>query len=144
MIVQANKTGDDLVAGAFQDNLIVDYAGIAAADLSADQQGQLLGLIAEWVENSDITEGRPGPAAAAQPDRPACDRSQTWPRLTKCSQAFAREVVGRGKRLYTLDDPDSARLLALGARPMQPRSIPSWGHTQRLRQETAPRNRQRE
>jgi hypothetical protein len=53
VIVQANKTVDNLVAGAFQDNLIVDYAGIAAADLSADQQGQLLGLIAEWVGNMD-------------------------------------------------------------------------------------------
>jgi predicted Rossmann fold nucleotide-binding protein DprA/Smf involved in DNA uptake len=40
------------------------------------------------------------------------------------AEAFAREVVDRGKRLFTLDDPANANLLALGARPAQPRSIP--------------------
>jgi hypothetical protein len=41
------------------------------------------------------------------------------------TEAFAREVVGRGKRLYTLDNPDNALLIALGAKPVQPRSVPS-------------------
>lgn len=40
------------------------------------------------------------------------------------TEAFARAVVGRGKRLYTLDNPANANLLALGARPAQPRSVP--------------------
>jgi hypothetical protein len=50
-IVQTRKTGDNLVAGAFQDNLIVDYIGIQASLLASAQQEQLMDLIALWVDN---------------------------------------------------------------------------------------------
>jgi len=50
-IVQTRKTGNDLVAGAFQDNLIVDYIGIQASKMVSTQQEQLMDLIALWVNN---------------------------------------------------------------------------------------------
>ena len=50
-IVHTGKTGNDLVAGAFQDNLIVDYIGIQASALSSDQQMRLLDLTALWIYN---------------------------------------------------------------------------------------------
>src|SRR5207247_10785023 len=40
------------------------------------------------------------------------------------TEAFARQAAARGKPLCTLSTPDNANLLGLGARPVQPRSIP--------------------
>jgi predicted Rossmann fold nucleotide-binding protein DprA/Smf involved in DNA uptake len=42
------------------------------------------------------------------------------------TEAFAREIIAWGKPVYTLDDPANAGLVALGARPITPRSSP-WG-----------------
>lgn len=50
-IVQTTKTGNNLVAGAFKDNLIVDYMGIRATTLMSAQQSRLLDLIALWIYN---------------------------------------------------------------------------------------------
>jgi hypothetical protein len=52
-IIETSKTGDDLQAGAFHDNLVLDYAGIPASELTADQRAQFLDLIAEWVGHMD-------------------------------------------------------------------------------------------
>ena len=49
--LQAAKTGNNALAQAFRDNLVLDYAGLPAADLSAPQREQLLGVIAEYVSN---------------------------------------------------------------------------------------------
>ncbi len=50
-IVKTAKTGNDMVAAAFRDNLIVDYMGIPAAKMMSGQQSRLLDLIALWVYN---------------------------------------------------------------------------------------------
>ena len=50
-IVRTTKTGNDLVAGAFRDNLIVDYMGIRVSSMKSGQQGRLLDLIALWIYN---------------------------------------------------------------------------------------------
>jgi len=50
-IVQTGKTGNNLVTGAFKDNLIVDYIGVRASALMSAQQTRLLDLIALWVHN---------------------------------------------------------------------------------------------
>jgi hypothetical protein len=52
-IVDANKSGDNLQAGAYSDNAVLAYVGIKADALTADQQTQLLALIGEWVGNMD-------------------------------------------------------------------------------------------
>ncbi len=50
-IIQTSKTGNNNVGEAFKDNVVLDYAGISAAELSAKQQKQLLDLIDEYVSN---------------------------------------------------------------------------------------------
>jgi hypothetical protein len=44
-ILQVSKTGNNNVGEAFKDNVVLDYAGIRAADLTAQQKAQLLDLI---------------------------------------------------------------------------------------------------
>lgn len=50
----------EMVAGAGNDGVLPDVAGIVASDLSSEQQAMLLDLIGEWVNNL------PSPAAAAR------------------------------------------------------------------------------
>jgi hypothetical protein len=50
-ILAASKTGNDNVGEAFKDNIVLDYAGVGAAELTAAQRQQLLDLIGEYVGN---------------------------------------------------------------------------------------------
>jgi hypothetical protein len=50
-IIQVSKTGNNNVSEAFKDNVVLDYAGIRTADLSASQKEQLLDLIGLFVGN---------------------------------------------------------------------------------------------
>ena len=50
-IIEVSKTGNNNVGEAFKDNIVLDYAGIRAAELTARQKGQLLDLIGEYVRN---------------------------------------------------------------------------------------------
>jgi hypothetical protein len=50
-IIRASKTGNDNLTEAFKDNVVLDYAGIPAKDLSAPQREQLLGLVKLFVDN---------------------------------------------------------------------------------------------
>jgi len=50
-IIKVSKTGNENVAEAFKDNLVLDYAGIRAGELTANQKQKLLDLIAEFVGN---------------------------------------------------------------------------------------------
>ncbi len=52
-VLNVSKTGNHNVAEAFKDNLVLDYAGIAAAELAPAQQRELLGLIEVFVSNMD-------------------------------------------------------------------------------------------
>ena len=52
-IVQVSKTGNNNMTEAFKDNVVLDYAGVKAADLSAAQREQLFGLIKLFVDNMD-------------------------------------------------------------------------------------------
>ncbi len=47
--LNARKTGQDMVAGAQQDNLALDYAGLQATAMSASQQTMLNSLIESYV-----------------------------------------------------------------------------------------------
>jgi hypothetical protein len=48
-IVQVSKTGNENVAEAFKDNLVLDYAGLPASALSPAQQERLLDLVHEYI-----------------------------------------------------------------------------------------------
>lgn len=48
-ILRTSKPGNNILAQAFQDNLVLDYAGLRCSELDANQKEQLLGLIGEYV-----------------------------------------------------------------------------------------------
>jgi Protein of unknown function (DUF3500) len=50
-IIQVSKTGNNNVGEAFKDNVVLDYAGIPASELSAKQRTQLVDLIQQYVGN---------------------------------------------------------------------------------------------
>ena len=51
--VAPEKPGNNAQAQAFRDNLVLDYAGIRAADLTAPQQGQLMDVVSTFVAHMD-------------------------------------------------------------------------------------------
>ena len=51
--IQPAKTANNALGQAFRDNLVLDYAGIRAADLTAPQRGRLVALISEYVGAMD-------------------------------------------------------------------------------------------
>jgi len=57
-IIQVSKTGNNNLTEAFKDNVVLDYAGIRAAELSKQERKQLLDLIALYVENMDDGHAR--------------------------------------------------------------------------------------
>jgi hypothetical protein len=50
-IIEVSKTRNNNVGEAFKDNVVLDYAGIRAAEFNAKQKEQLLDLINEYVRN---------------------------------------------------------------------------------------------
>ena len=54
-VLQTTKEGNASLAQAFRDNLVLDYAGIRADALDAEQRTALLGVIREYVRN--MSEG---------------------------------------------------------------------------------------
>jgi Protein of unknown function (DUF3500) len=50
-ILQAEKTANNAQAQAFRDNLLLDYAGLRASEMTEPQRTLLLALIAEYVGN---------------------------------------------------------------------------------------------
>jgi hypothetical protein len=57
-ILRFSKTGDENLTEAWKDNVVLDYAGIRATDLTAQQRQQLLGLISLYVDNMDDGHAR--------------------------------------------------------------------------------------
>ena len=49
--IEVSKTRNNNVGEAFQDNVVLDYAGSRAAEFTAEQKEQLLDLIGEYVRN---------------------------------------------------------------------------------------------
>ncbi len=57
-ILEVSKTGNNNLAEAFKDNLVLDYAGVRASEMDAARRNQLLGLIGEYVRNMDDGHAR--------------------------------------------------------------------------------------
>lgn len=57
-ILSVSKTGDENLTEAWKDNVVLDYAGIRATELTAFQRQQLLGLISLYVDNMDDGHAR--------------------------------------------------------------------------------------
>src|SRR5260370_23797118 len=52
-ILSFSKTGNNNLTEAFHDNVVLDYAGVRASELSDGQRQQLTGLISQHVNNMD-------------------------------------------------------------------------------------------
>jgi hypothetical protein len=50
-IIRTSKTGNNNLAEAFKDNLVLDYAGIRAAEMTRAQKDRLIDLVSEHVGN---------------------------------------------------------------------------------------------
>ena len=57
-ILKFSKTGDENLTEAWKDNVVIDYAGVPAADLTEEQRRQLLDLVALYVGNIDDGHAR--------------------------------------------------------------------------------------
>jgi hypothetical protein len=57
-ILAVSKTGNNNVSEAFKDNVVLDYAGVRAAEMAPAQKKQLLDLIQEYVANMDDGHAR--------------------------------------------------------------------------------------
>jgi hypothetical protein len=57
-VIQTEKTGNNAVAQAFRDNLVLEYAGIRADRLTPAQQQQLLAVVEAFVGNMDEGHAR--------------------------------------------------------------------------------------
>ncbi|HYE17343.1 MAG TPA: DUF3500 domain-containing protein [Tepidisphaeraceae bacterium] len=51
-VIKTSKTGNDNVGEAFKDNVVLDYAGVKASELSAAHKEQLLELVGLYVNNT--------------------------------------------------------------------------------------------
>jgi hypothetical protein len=57
-ILKFSKTGDENLTEAWKDNVVLDYAGVRASDLTDAQRKQLVDLIALYVNNMDDGHAR--------------------------------------------------------------------------------------
>ena len=57
-IIQVSKTGNNNLTEAFKDNVVLDYAGVRASELSKPQRKRMLDLIALYVDNMDDGHAR--------------------------------------------------------------------------------------
>jgi hypothetical protein len=57
-ILDFSKTGNNNLTEAFKDNVVLDYAGVRASELSDAQRTQLLNLIDDYVSNMDEGHAR--------------------------------------------------------------------------------------
>ena len=57
-ILKFSKTENDNLTEAWHDNVVLDYAGVRASELTAAQRGQLVDLIALYVNNMEAGHAR--------------------------------------------------------------------------------------
>jgi hypothetical protein len=57
-ILQISKTGNNNLTEAFKDNVVLDYTGVRASELTKQERKQLLDLIALYVDNMDDGHAR--------------------------------------------------------------------------------------
>lgn len=57
-VLDVSKTGNNNLTEAFKDNVVLDYAGVAAYELNAGQKQRLLSLIDLYISNEDTGHAR--------------------------------------------------------------------------------------
>jgi hypothetical protein len=115
-ILNVSKTANNNLTEAWKDNVVLDYAGVRAAELSADQKRQLLDLIAVYVNN--MAEGH----ARVRMDevRAHLDRTHfAWIGKTDPGSVFYYRIHSP-VILIEFDHQTPANLRHLAADPRQP------------------------
>jgi hypothetical protein len=57
-VLNFSKTGNDILTEAWKDNVVLDYAGLRATELTEPQRRELLDLVALYVDNMDDGHAR--------------------------------------------------------------------------------------
>jgi hypothetical protein len=118
-VINASKTANNNLTEAFKDNVVLDYAGLRGAELSAKQKDQLLELIALYVGNMDDGHARVKmDAVRAKLD----DTSFAWIGKTEPGSVFYYRIHSP-VILIEFDHQTPANLRQPGANPPNPEHI---------------------
>ncbi len=115
-ILSFSKTGNNILTEAWKDNVVLDYAGVRATDLTEPQRRDLLGLVALYIDN--MSEGH----ARVRMDevRRHLDRTWfAWIGKTDTGSVFYYRIHSP-VLLIEFDHNRPANLRHLAADPMQP------------------------
>lgn len=115
-ILNPHKTGNNNVGEAFSDNVVLDYAGVPAAQFDAAQKRQLLDLAKMYIDNLDTGHARVKlDEVAAQLDK----TTFAWIGGTEDSSVFYYRIHSPVV-LIEFDHQRPANLTALAADPSKP------------------------
>jgi uncharacterized protein DUF3500 len=115
-IIQVSKTGNDNVGEAFKDNVVLDYAGVRAAELAEPQRRQLVELIGAYVGNLRDDQAR---VQMSDVERHLADTWFAWIGGTDVSSVFYYRIHSP-VILIEFDHQRPANLRHLAADPNQP------------------------
>jgi hypothetical protein len=115
-IVNASKTGNDNVGEAFKDNVVLDYAGVPASELTAPQRQQLTELIGLYVGNLRDDHAR---VQMSEVERHLDRTWFAWMGGTDASSVFYYRIHSP-VILIEFDHQRPANLRHLAADPMKP------------------------
>jgi hypothetical protein len=115
-IIAVSKTGNDNVGEAFKDNVVLDYAGLRAAELDAAQKQQLRELIGLYVGNLRDDHAR---VQMSDAERHLDDTWFAWIGGTEPSSVFYYRIHSP-VILIEFDHQRPANLRHLASDPLQP------------------------
>jgi uncharacterized protein DUF3500 len=118
-ILKFSKTGDENLTEAWKDNVVLDYAGIRASELTDAQRRQLVDLIALYVGNMDDGHAR------VKMDEVRAHLDRTW-------FAWIGKTEPRSVFYYRIHSPvvliEFDHQLPVGMRHLMDPTVPSLDH----------------
>ena len=115
-ILNFSKTGNNNLTEAFKDNVVLDYAGVRVADLSATQHKQVIELVDLYVSNMDDGHAR---VKMDEVKRHASDTWFAWIGGTASDSVFYYRIHSPVV-LIEFDHQRPANLARFAADPKQP------------------------
>ncbi|HKG22208.1 MAG TPA: DUF3500 domain-containing protein [Blastocatellia bacterium] len=115
-VLNFSKTGNNNLTEAFKDNIVLDYAGVRASELSARQQRQLTELVDLYVGNMDEGHAR---VKMKEVKRHLDNTWFAWVGATEADSAFYYRIHSPVV-LIEFDHQRPANLARLAADPKQP------------------------
>src|SRR5262245_17280215 len=115
-VLDVSKTGNNNVAEAFMDNIVLDYAGVRVAELAAAQRRQLIDLVQLYVGHMDEGHAR---VKMAEVTRHLDHTWFAWIGQTAANSVFYYRIQSP-VILIEFDQQRPANLARLAADPTQP------------------------